>query len=262
MTTEPRIKKRMAAAGLAAGLLGGGAVGFAFTGSTFGAGAQTASTTTPTTTAPGSNGSAANGGPAATRPDPTKRLGEVLKPLVDKGTITQAQADAVIGALEAAGPAGGFGGRGGPGGPGRRAPGMGGLDAAAKALGVTTDQLRTDLASGKTIADIAKTKNVDIATVINALVNDEKTRLADAVKSGRLTQAEADQRIAGITDRITKQVNNTLPAPPAGGGMGADGHGPWGRRGDQGAPPADGNVGSTTAPSTSAPDTTAPNTGG
>ena len=246
MSTEPRIKKRMVAAGLAAGLLGGGAAGFAFTGSTLGASAQAGSTTTaPTTTGPA-------GTTPATRPDPTKRLGEVLKPLVDKGTINQSQADAVIAALEAAGPAGGFGG---PGGPGRRGGAgghvMGGLDAVAKALGVTTDELRTDLQSGKTIADVATSKKVDIKVVIDALVNEEKTHLADAVKNGRITQAEADQRLANVTDRITKQVNDKLPTRPEGRGPG----GGFGHGDGMGAPPAGGNTGSTTTPSTTAPTT-------
>ncbi len=233
-------KKRMAiAAGLTAGLMGGGAAGFAFADGALGAGAQTATTTTVAPATSGLQGTA-----NATRPDPTKRLGEILKPLVDKGTITQAQSDAVVKQLETAGPlggrggpGGGFGHGGGPGGAGgpdgRR--GRPGLDAAAKALGTTTDELRTDLQSGKKITDIATEKKIDINTVIDAMVNDLKTHLADEVKNGRITQAQADERAATAKDRITKMVNGQLPPHP------------------DGPPPADGS-----APSSSAPTTTAP----
>lgn len=44
------------------------------------------------------------------------------------------------------------------------------LDPIAQALGITTDELKTDLGKGQSIADIAKAKHVDINTVINTLV--------------------------------------------------------------------------------------------
>src|SRR4051794_17858614 len=41
------------------------------------------------------------------------------------------------------------------------------LDAAATALGITTDELKTELESGKTIAQVASDKGVDVQTVID-----------------------------------------------------------------------------------------------
>jgi hypothetical protein len=56
------------------------------------------------------------------------------------------------------------------------------LDAAAKALKLTTEQLRTKLSDGKTtIADVAKQQNVDINTVITAMTNADRTRIGDIV---------------------------------------------------------------------------------
>ena len=77
------MRKQLAAAGLTAGLAVGGVAGFAFTGGTGLVGAQDESTTTP---APMSEAEDA-------RPDRSERIAEILKPLVDDGTITQEQAD-------------------------------------------------------------------------------------------------------------------------------------------------------------------------
>lgn len=97
---------------------------------------------------------------------------------------------------------GGMGGRGmdGPGmdGPGMGDRGFGGgqaiFDAAAKALGLTTADLQTQLRSGQTLEAIAKTKNVDIKTVQAAMLTALKTQLDQDVKAGRITQAQADER--------------------------------------------------------------------
>ena len=74
--------------------------------------------------------------------------------------MTQAQEDAVLAALQAARPD-----HGGPGHGGRGGPGIGNLDAAAKALGVTADELRTALQGGKSLADIAKSKGIPADTI-------------------------------------------------------------------------------------------------
>jgi hypothetical protein len=61
-------------------------------------------------------------------------------------------------------------------------PGSPLLDAAAKALDLTTEQLLTKLSDGKTtIADVAKQQNVDINTVIGAMTNADKDRIGDIV---------------------------------------------------------------------------------
>ena len=56
------------------------------------------------------------------------------------------------------------------------------FDAAAKALNLTTEQLRDKLSDGKTtIADVAKQQNVDINTVINAMTTPTRQRIGDIV---------------------------------------------------------------------------------
>ncbi|HET7375460.1 MAG TPA: hypothetical protein VFK30_02055, partial [Anaerolineae bacterium] len=61
------------------------------------------------------------------------------------------------------------GGPGGPGLGGRMLHSKTELDAAAKALGMTSDELSAQLWSGKTLADIATAKGVDIAVVQKAV---------------------------------------------------------------------------------------------
>ncbi len=82
---------------------------------------------------------------------------------------------------------------------------------------------------------MAKAHNVAVQTVIDALVADGKTELADAVKAGRLTQAQADAEAANLTQRVTDQVNGTMGGP---GGPGGFGHGPSGNGGPGNAAPS------------------------
>ncbi len=150
--------------------------------------------------------------PAADRPTP---FADVLAGLVTDGTLTQEQADKVATALEAARPAHGGPGHGGRGGRGAR------LESVATALGITADELRTEVQAGKTIAEIATAKGVAVQTVIDALVTEAKTRIAQAVTDGKLTQAEADTKLAAVEQRVTDMVNNPLPVRgPGHGGLG------------------------------------------
>jgi len=204
--------KRLAKAGLALGLIGGSAAGFALT--TPGISSAQTATTTPSTTAP-----------ADTNPDREARLRETLQPLLDAGTLTQAQVDAVVAALNAAQPAGDH--RGGPHGGGAD------LSVAASTIGITDAELRTALESGQSIAAVATAKGVAPQDVIDAMVASMNQRLAESVASGKLTQAKADELAASATARITDVVN----------GVAKFGRGPGGRPGP--------------APTTAAPTTTA-----
>ena len=186
---------------------------------------------------------------APVRPDPTTKLGEVLKPLVDDGTITQDQADKVIAAIVAARPVDGPGDRRGPGGPfGGRVLGAG-LDVVATTLGITTDEVRTALESGQTIADLAVSKGKTAQDVIDAVVAAATTKINTEVTAGHLTQAQADKLIANLTTIATDFVNDVkVPGGPGfGPGFGGPGFGGPGHRGDDND--ADDSTTATTAPS-------------
>jgi uncharacterized protein YidB (DUF937 family) len=67
------------------------------------------------------------------------------------------------------------------------------VDAAAKALNMNTQDLTTELRSGKSLADIAKDKGVDEATLKKAMVDAGKADVDKALSDGQLTQQQADQ---------------------------------------------------------------------
>src|SRR5215218_3633804 len=106
-----------------------------------------------------------------------------------------------------------IGPRGGPGrgfgfGHGRgHGDSFGGLDDAASYLGLTEEQLRTELMSGKTLADVAKAKGKPVDGLVDALTADAKKRLDDAVAAGRITKADADKALAEMKQRVTQRVN-------------------------------------------------------
>jgi len=128
---------------------------------------------------------------------------------VTAGRLTKEEGDALKKRIEAedypmlGGFGMGFGHRGG--GPGMHR--FGHLDAAASYLGMTEAELRTQLAGGKTLAEVAKASGKSVDGLVSALVADEKTKLDAAVKAGRITQAQADAFLESAKQRFTDAVN-------------------------------------------------------
>jgi hypothetical protein len=91
---------------------------------------------------------------------------------------------------------------------------FGHLDAAASYLGMTEAELRTQLAGGKTLAEVAKAKGKSVDGLVSALVADEKKELDAAVAAGRLTQKQEDMILESAEQRATDLVNGEL-APRA-----------------------------------------------
>jgi hypothetical protein len=76
------------------------------------------------------------------------------------------------------------------------------FDAVAKALNLTPTQLFEQLHSGKTLDEIAKAQGVDLTKVQEAAnasrIQAMKDAIAQAVKDGKLTQAQADWLLQGL----------------------------------------------------------------
>jgi hypothetical protein len=150
-----------------------------------------------------------------------KALEDRVDAAVASGDITQAEGDAIKARIEAGKfplffPHPGF-------------AHFGLFDEAASYLGMTVDSLRAETMSGKTLAQIAKEKGKSIDGLVNALVDDAKAKLDQAVAAGRLTQSQEQTMLANLKQRITDLVNGVRP-------NGAPFLGP--RRFDREAPPA------------------------
>jgi hypothetical protein len=137
-------------------------------------------------------------------------LKNALSGLVSDGTLTQSQADKVAGTLDSKLPKRGLGPKGDH--AGRFGAGLMHVgDAAAKALGLTTDKLHAALRSGKSLADVAKDQKVSVGVLVKAMVTATESELATEVKAGHLTQAQADKIKGSLTQRITDRVNGVRP---------------------------------------------------
>jgi hypothetical protein len=190
-------RQRMAVIAIVAGLLGGLAVGLTL-GAPGVAHSQSTATTSPSSST--STKSSAR----------DEYLQSVLAPLVKNGTITQAQADAVVKQLESAAKplVGGF----------ARLPGVNDVfSAAAKKIGVTEDALKTALRNGQSIADVAKSKHVDPNAVVDAMVAAAKSDLDQAVKNGKISASVEQTQLNRLKDMFTTMVN---AKPPQGFGFG------------------------------------------
>lgn len=93
-----------------------------------------------------------------------------------------------------------------------------GLDKAAAVIGISTDQLTTELKAGKTIADVAAEHNVDLQKVIDALVADATAKIDQAVTDGKIDSARAAEMKSHLVERITALVNGEGPGHRGGHG--------------------------------------------
>ena len=192
------MNKKMVTAGLAAGLLAGTGAGLILQMS---GSAGAVGTSITATTVEGDTSAATDPATDAARAaEREARLQEVLKPLVDDGTLTQAQADSVVATLVAAGPMGGGRGshRGGP-----------GLTVVATTLGMTEAEVRDAISNGQTLAQLAQAKGSTPQALIDAILAEHKAHLDEKVTAGELTQEEADAKLVEATTRVTDFVNNT-----------------------------------------------------
>src|SRR5581483_11297697 len=123
------------------------------------------------------------------------------------GRITAQQAQQARDRINS-GEFGGFGfgiGRGGPGGPGGRGF-FAEKDQLAQFLGITEAQLQTEL-NGKSLAKVAQAHGKTRDQLIQFIITSAQQRLAADVQAGRITQQQADQRLAELRDRVAEMVD-------------------------------------------------------
>jgi Zn-dependent M32 family carboxypeptidase len=94
------------------------------------------------------------------------------------------------------------------------------MAAAAAKLGMTTQDLMTELRAGKSLADVAKEKGVGTDELKAAIIAAVTTQIDQAVKDGKLTQTQAEQLKSKLDSQI--DLNKSWPN---GGGFKGPGHG-------------------------------------
>jgi polyhydroxyalkanoate synthesis regulator phasin len=137
-------------------------------------------------------------------------LQQALDTLVGKGTITKSQADAVknqVHSLEQQRAKSfaqnhHFPAFGGPAGMPH-----GALEQLFSKLGTDPKALFDELQSGKTLADIAKEKGIDVTSMKNEVIAEATKGIDQAVKNGWMTAAEASSLKAKLPSQIDGLLN-------------------------------------------------------
>ncbi|MDO8637903.1 MAG: hypothetical protein Q7R34_16995 [Dehalococcoidia bacterium] len=98
------------------------------------------------------------------------------------------------------------------------------LNRVAVILGITPAELTTQLQSGKTLAQVAKDKNVATEKVVEAILAPYKDQLQLRVKYGYITQAQADLSLTTAKQQAEITLTQTFNAPGVIGGSNTPGY--------------------------------------
>lgn len=128
-----------------------------------------------------------------------ERIAARLQGLVDDGTITAEQAEAVTATLAEAAPTR-HRHRSGP-----------GFGAVAGFLGMEAADFREAIDEHDTLADLATANGSSGDELVAFLVGQVEERLAAAVEDGRIEQEDADVELGEIEERIAEMVNGEIP---------------------------------------------------
>ena len=77
--------------------------------------------------------------------------------------------------------------------------------AIAEILDITVEELEEQRQEGLSLAEIAGDQ---VDEVVDAIVERAEARIADRVEEGRITQDEADERLANFEERVADRVEN------------------------------------------------------
>ena len=187
--TTTQIKRSVAIAAIAASTLGGVAAGAAFF----------------TPVIAGAQDDVVEAEQAA--PERGERISEALQVLIDDGTLTEAQRDAVVETLQNARPDHGeFRERRGPRGP----RGPRGAGEIVEILGLEGSEMREALRNGSSIAELAEAQGIDSADVVDAIVARAEERLETAVENGRIDDTQAAEMLTQAAERAEDLVNGEI----------------------------------------------------
>lgn len=123
---------------------------------------------------------------------------------------------------------GGFGAgmMGGGFGAGMMGAEMGLEDEVLGLLNMTREQVIAERQAGKSLLQIAQSKNVTEQTLVTTILDAKRADLDALVASGRLTQAQADQMYQNMQQTVPQAVNRTTTGPMWGNGAAQPGNCP------------------------------------
>ncbi len=138
---------------------------------------------------------------------------EQINAAVAESRLTQEQADELIASLETVftdavnGELPARAGR-----PIQRLAARGLARQVAEATGLEPGDVVEQFQAGSTLADILTANGIDVDTFTQDVLSRASERLAQAVANGRITQEEADEMIARLTERLPELLNASRPA--------------------------------------------------
>jgi len=105
------------------------------------------------------------------------------------------------------------------------------LDVVAKLTGSSTEAVVAERKAGKSFTQIAAASNIKASTVVDEALKARTAVLAEKVKSGAITQAQADAAAANMKTRLTSRVDSVNTACDGTGAGAGAGRGQGGVRG-------------------------------
>ena len=87
-------------------------------------------------------------------------------------------------------------------------------------LGMTDDEIHALRQQGRSLVQIAATKNITEKQLVDAIMAYKKTQVQARVTAGTLTQDQANLMIQRMEQQTTQAVNRTSTGPMGGQGMG------------------------------------------
>lgn len=87
-------------------------------------------------------------------------------------------------------------------------------DALLDVLGASSDELRTALESGQSLAQIAESRSVDPQKIADLATQALKERLSRELKDGVITQSQYEARLSEAAEHAAAVIKRTPPAPP------------------------------------------------
>jgi ribosomal protein S20 len=94
------------------------------------------------------------------------------------------------------------------------------LEAAAKVIGISQDEVKTGLQNGQSLTQIASGKGVGRDALKSGMQAELRAKVQEALAKGTINQAQADRLLQGLDQHLDGIIDRT----------GGGGHGPFGGR--------------------------------